>query len=46
VYTESMAGSPEALQTIVLTGEDGITTMVSSLLYGSQAERDAAIVRL
>ena len=43
VYTESMVGSPEALQTIVLTEEDGITTMVSSLLYGSQAERDAAI---
>ena len=42
VYTESMMGS-EALQTIVLTEEDGITTMVSSLLYGSQAERDAAI---
>ena len=43
VYTESMMGSSEALQTIVLTEEDGITTMVSSLLYGSQAERDAAI---
>jgi uncharacterized protein YndB with AHSA1/START domain len=42
VYTESMMGS-EALQTIVLTEEDGITTMVSSLLYGSRAERDAAI---
>ena len=41
-YTESMMGS-EALQTIVLTEEDGVTTMVSSLLYGSQAERDAAI---
>ena len=38
-----MMGSPEALQTIVLTEEDGIMTMVSSLLYGSQAERDAAI---
>jgi uncharacterized protein YndB with AHSA1/START domain len=37
-----MMGS-EALQTIVLTEEDGITTMVSSLLYGSRAERDAAI---
>ena len=43
VYTESMMGSSEALQTIVLTEEDGITTMVSSLLYGSRAERDAAI---
>ena len=42
VYTESMMGS-EAIQTIVLTEEDGITTMVSSLLYGSRAERDAAI---
>jgi uncharacterized protein YndB with AHSA1/START domain len=42
VYTESMMGS-EALQTIELTEEDGITTMVSSLLYGSQTERDAAI---
>jgi uncharacterized protein YndB with AHSA1/START domain len=42
VYTESMMGS-EALQTIVLTEEDGITTMVSSLLYGSRAERDAAV---
>lgn len=43
VYTESMMGSSEALQTIVLTEEDGITTMVSSVLYSSQAERDAAI---
>jgi uncharacterized protein YndB with AHSA1/START domain len=43
VYTESMMGSSEALQTIVLTEEGGITTMVSSLLYGSRAERDAAI---
>jgi uncharacterized protein YndB with AHSA1/START domain len=43
VYTESMMGSSETLQTIVLTEEDGITTMVSSLLYGSRAERDAAI---
>jgi uncharacterized protein YndB with AHSA1/START domain len=43
VYTESMMGSSEALQTIVLTEEDGITTMVSSLLYDSRAERDAAI---
>jgi uncharacterized protein YndB with AHSA1/START domain len=42
VYTESMMGS-EALQTIVLTEEDGVTTMVSSLLYGSRAERDAAV---
>ena len=42
VYTESMMGS-EALQTIVLTEEDGVTTMVSSLLYGSRAERDAAL---
>ena len=42
VYTESMMDS-EALQTIVLTEEDGVTTMVSSLLYGSRAERDAAI---
>jgi uncharacterized protein YndB with AHSA1/START domain len=42
VYTESMMGS-EALQTVVLTEHDGITTMVSSLLYGSQAERDAAV---
>jgi uncharacterized protein YndB with AHSA1/START domain len=41
-YTESMMGS-EALQTIVLTEEDGVTTMVSSLLYGSRTERDAAI---
>ena len=32
-----------ALQTIVLTEEDGVTTMVSSLLYGSRAERDAAV---
>ena len=43
VYTESMMGSSEALQTIVLTEEDGVTTMVSSLLYGSRAERDAAV---
>ena len=43
VYTESMMGSSEALQTIVLTEEGSITTMVSSLLYGSRAERDAAI---
>ena len=43
VYTESMMGSSEALQTIVLTEEDGITTMVSSVLYDSRAERDAAI---
>src|SRR3954449_12046965 len=42
VYTESMMGS-EALQTIVLTEVDGVTTMVSSLLYGSRAERDAAV---
>ena len=41
-YTESM-GPSAALQTIVLTEAGGITTMVSSLLYGSQAERDAAI---
>ena len=42
VYTESMMGT-EALQTVVLTEEDGVTTMVSSVLYGSQAERDAAV---
>lgn len=43
VYPESMMGSTEALQTIVLTEDAGITTMVSSLLHGSRAERDAAI---
>jgi uncharacterized protein YndB with AHSA1/START domain len=42
VYTESMMGS-EAVQTVVLTEEGGITTVVSSLRYGSRAERDAAI---
>jgi uncharacterized protein YndB with AHSA1/START domain len=43
VQTESMMGSPEALDTIVLTEENGLTTMVSSILFGSRAERDAAI---
>jgi uncharacterized protein YndB with AHSA1/START domain len=43
VQTESMMGSPEALDTVVLTEQDGITTMVSSILFGSRAERDAAI---
>ena len=43
VQTESMMGSQETLNTVVLTEEDGRTTMVSSMLFGSRAERDAAI---
>lgn len=43
VQTESMMGSPEALDTVVLTEQDGVTTLVSSILFGSRAERDAAI---
>jgi len=42
VQTESMMGSQETLNTVVLTEEDGSTTMVSSMLFGSRAERDAA----
>jgi uncharacterized protein YndB with AHSA1/START domain len=43
VQTESMMGSQETLNTVVLTEEDGRTTMVSSMLFGSRAERDAAV---
>jgi uncharacterized protein YndB with AHSA1/START domain len=43
VQTESMMGGRETLNTVVLTEEAGGTTMRSSMLFSSRAERDAAL---
>jgi uncharacterized protein YndB with AHSA1/START domain len=43
VQTESMMGGRETLNTVVLTEEVGGTTLVSSMLFSSRAERDAAL---
>ena len=44
VNTESWGGDwPETLNTLVLTEEDGQTTMVCTVLYPSKDERDKAL---
>jgi uncharacterized protein YndB with AHSA1/START domain len=44
VSTESWGGDwPETLNTLVLTEQDGKTTMTVTLLYPSKAARDAAL---
>jgi len=44
VNTESWGGEwPETLNTLVLTEEDGKTTMVSTVLYPSKDAREAAL---
>ncbi len=44
VYTESWGGDwPELLNTLVLTEEDGKTTMTSTVLCPSKEARDAAL---
>ena len=44
VNTESWGGDwPESLNTLVLTEEDGKTTMTCTVLYPSKEARDAAL---
>lgn len=44
VYTENWGGDwPETIQTVSLTEKDGRTTLVSTLLYASKKDRDAAL---
>ncbi len=44
VSTESWGGDwPETLNTLILTEEDGKTTMTSTVLYPSKEARDAAL---
>jgi uncharacterized protein YndB with AHSA1/START domain len=44
VNTESWGGDwPETLNTLVLTEEDGTTTLACTVLYPSQEARDAAL---
>ncbi len=44
VHTESWGGDwPETLNTLVLTEEDGKTTITCTVLYPSQEARDAAL---
>jgi uncharacterized protein YndB with AHSA1/START domain len=44
VHTESWGGEwPETLNTLILTEEDGKTTMLSTVLYPSREARDAAL---
>jgi uncharacterized protein YndB with AHSA1/START domain len=44
VNTESWGGDwPETLNTLVLTEEDGKTTITSTMLYPSKEARDAAL---
>ena len=44
VHTESWGGDwPETLNTLILSEEDGMTTMAQTVLYPSKEARDAAL---